>query len=287
MRLKRIDRGPIGRLRAGLRSGAAAGTATFTALAAGFALVFSPGVEVFGAAMIPAVLTGLGFAWTKGKGTNIPPLFLDELSDQQNYTCQPCTAANLRSATDMVRPLFGRESIDVDKIEQWRLKNPQGFMEIVDSSGDLIACFVVIGLSNSFMQQFIAGRVTEKEIDGECVLDMRDTKKQSEIYISGVMVKDPRNLVGAVRFRYLIWAMLMYFKHYFHLQHTKTFYAISLNDDSKRLLEHLGFSIVSHATHRRDKHDFYSLSVDLETWKKLLYRVGDFRVGCKMYYQRK
>jgi hypothetical protein len=159
-------------------------------------------------------------------------------------------------------------------------------MEIIDSAGDLIACFVVIGLSNSFMQQFTAGRVTEKEISGECVLDMRSTKKQSEIYISGVMVKDPRSFIGAVRFRYLIWSMLMYFRHHFHLQSAKRFYAVPLNEDSERLLKNLGFSIVSPAAHRKDKHNFYSLNVDLEAWKKLLYRVGDFRLGCKMRYQR-
>ena len=101
------------------------------------------------------------------------------------------------------------------------------------------------------------------------------------------MVKDPRSFVGAVRFRYLIWAMLMYFKHHFHLQSAKRFYAIPLNDDSERLLKDLGFSIASPATHRKDKHNFYSLNVNLDTWKKLLYRVGDFRIGCKMQYQRK
>ncbi len=287
MRLKRISPSFVGRIWAGLRSGATVGEATFLLLAAGLAIAVHPGAYVFGTAAILSVLVALGFAWKNGKRTNVPPLFLDELSDEQNYTCQPCTAANLRAATEMVRPLFGRENIDVDMIEQWRLKNPQGFMEIVDSTGDLIACFVVIGLVNSFMQQFTAGRVTEKDIAGESVLDMRSTKKQSEIYISGVVVKDPRSFVGAVRFRYLIWAMLMYFKHHFHIQRAKRFYAIPLNDESERLLKNLGFSIVSPAKNRRDKHNFYSLNVDLDTWKKLLYRVGDFRVGCKMRYQRK
>lgn len=287
MRLKKINIGPVGRLRAGLPAGRITGGATFAFLGTGFALVFEPGLYVLWSAAIPSLLAGFGVAWVAGKGTNIPPLFLDELSDDQNYTCQPCTAANLKAAADMVRPLFGRESIEVEVLEQWRLKNPQGVMEIVDSAGDLIACFVVIGLSNSFMQQFAEGRLTEKDITGESVLDMRSTKKQPEIYISGVMVKDPRGFGGAVRARYLIWSMLMYFKHHFHLQKAKRFYAIPLNDESERLLKNLGFSIVSPAMNRRDKHNFYSLNVDLDTWKKLLYRVGDFRVGCKMRYQRK
>ena len=287
MRLKKTNVGPVGRLRAGLPAGATAGIVVFGLLAGGLALVFQPGLYVLGSAVIPSILVGLRFAWNKGKGTNIPPLFLDELSEEQNYTCQPCTAANLKAATEMVRPWFGRESIDVEKIEQWRLKNPQGFMEIVDSAGDLIACFVVIGLVNSFMQQFAEGRLTEQDIDGECVLDMRNTKKQPEIYISGVMVKDSKSFVRAVHARYLIWSMLMYLKHHFRPQGGRRFYAVALTGESERLLKGLGFSIASPAMNRKDKHDFYSLNVDLDTWKKLLYLNGDFRIGCKMQYQRK
>ncbi len=284
MRLKRIYPGFVERLGAGLRSGATAGEATFLVLAAGLAILVHPGVYVFGAAVILSVLIGLGFAWKKGKGTDIPPQFLDELSDQ-NYTCQPCTAANLRAATETVRPLFGRENIDADKIEQWRLKNPQGFMEIVDTAGDLIACFVVIGLPNSFMQEFSAGGLTEQNITGERVLDMRSTKKQPAIYISGIMVKDPGGTAGSVRAHYLIWSMLMYLKHHFGLKIARRFHAVPITDMSERLVKNLGFSIKSQADDRKDKHNFYSLNVDLAAWKKLLCRVGDFRAGCKMRYK--
>jgi len=187
----------------------------------------------------------------------------------------------------MVRPLFGRENIDVEVLEQWRLKNPQGFMEIVDDTGDLIACFVIVGLSKSFMQEFLAGHVTEKDISSESVLEMKSTKKLSDIYVSGVMVKDPGGVGGGVRTRYLIWSMLMYLKHHFRPQDRRRFYAVALTPESERLLKGLEFSIASPAKSRKDKHNFYSLDVDIDRWKKLLHRVGDLRAGCKMNYQRK
>jgi len=287
MRLRKTDVSHLGRVRAGLESGVTAGETVFTVVAAGLALVFHPGAYVLGSAVVLALCAGLAIAWKKGKGTNIPPVFLDELSVNQNYTCQPCTAANLDAAVKMVRRWFGRENIEIQVLEQWRLKNPQGFMEIVDDMGDLIACFVVIGLSKSFMQEFVAGRLTEMDISGESVLDMRSTKKQSEIYISGVMVKDPGGVGGGVHTRYLIWSMLIYLKHHFGLRSGRTFYAVALTSVSERLLKGLGFSIASPGQSRKDRHNFYSLYVDLDTWKNLLHRVGDLRAGCKMNFQRK
>ncbi len=273
-------------MRAGLEAGTKTGASVFAILGAALALVFEPSLYIFGSAAIPSVLVGFGRAWSKGKGTDIPPLILDELSVEQNYTCQPCTPANLRAATDMVSMLFGRDSIEVEVLEQWRLKNPQGFMEIIDSVGDLIACFVIIGLSNSFMSQFAAGRLTEKDIAGEDVLDMRSTKKQPEIYISGIMVKDPGGITGSVRAHYLIWSMLMYLKHHFGLKSVRRFYAVPLTNESEQLLKHLGFSVASSAKTRKDKHNFYFLDVDIDKWNKLLHRVGDYRAGCKIKYKR-
>ncbi len=287
MRLKKTSIGPLRRLRAGLGAGVTVATVVFSFLAGGLSLLLGPSPYVFASAIVPVITIGLIIAWIKGRATIIPPLFLDELSDEQNYKCQPCSPGNLRAAVEMVRPLFGRANIEIEVLEQWRLRNPSGFMEIVDAKDDLIACFVVVGLAKSFFDEFIAGRFTENDISGEDVLDMRETKRQPIVYISGVMVRDPGGVAGGVRTRYLIWAMLMYLKHHFRLQDGRRLYALALTSESERLLKKLDFSIASHAINRRDRHNFYSLSVDLTTWKKLLCRVGDLKVGCQMHYQRK
>jgi hypothetical protein len=243
-------------------------------------LPISP-IVTAGACTLPVAFGILG-AFITGRSIAIPPMLIDELSHEGKYSCQPCTSSNLRTACEIVRPIFGPDYVDWEVLEQWRMKNPQGFMEVTNERNELVACFIFEGLQSAFFDQLIRGAVVEAQITGETVLAMRDAKKQQKIYVGGVMVKDPHKYSGARRAQIMLWCMIKYLHHHFDIN--KTLYALGLNRDSEKLLEALEFSIVTSAANRIDRHNFYELKLSDSIREKILQRVGDLSPCCKISY---
>lgn len=229
-------------------------------------------ISLFG--IIP--LIGLFVAYVKAKEKLLPPTFIDELSGENSYLVSFCSSQGLREADEMTKPYYGAGFIPFDQIEQWRLRNEKGFVQINNSDGLLCACFVILGLERSFFDQFIAGRVTEHEIESSVILPFDGMKKEDRIYISGVVVREPGYYLGAKRARILLWTMLEYIKKVFSLRKTRSLYAVGLTKESEKLLRVMGFKICGNKESRKDHSNLYRIDLDKETWLKMLIKVGNF-----------
>lgn len=219
---------------------------------------------------------GLLAAYLRGIQKLVPDTFIDELSSENEYFVNKCTKNNLREADEMTKPYFGRDFIPFEIIEQWRLKNENGFVQITDTEGKLCACFVILGLERSFFDQFITGRVTESQIDSDVVLSFEETKKEDRIYISGIVVRNPGGYYGSKRSRIMIWAMLEYIKKLYGLRKIRTFYALALTKQSEMLVQKMDFEICCDKTARKDKSNLYRVDIHKGKWNKMLNKIGDF-----------
>ena len=263
-------------------SGRSVGITTFLALATigGFIFAVSPPTSfnllgkiiTFVTVPVMAILA----AYLRGRQKLLPDIIIDELSAENSYSVSFCTQPGLRVADEMTRHLFGRDFIPFDQIEQWRLRNEKGFVQICNADGVLCACFVIIGLEHSFFDQFIAGRVTEHDIDSNVILPFNGMKKEERIYISGVVVRDPHLYMGRKRVAKMLWVMLQYIKKVFGLRKSRTFYAVGLTSESERLLKTMGFSICSDKVNRKDKSNLYSIALDKKKWEELVAKIGDY-----------
>jgi hypothetical protein len=284
MGFKRIKPGIIKRIAAGWPTGLAATLAGYTIIGVPFQFLPSNVWFAIPASIAPIVI-GLIAAFIKGKFVSIPPMLVDELCQEGKYRCEPCTGENLKLACEIVRPIFGTDHVDSLVLEQWRLQNPHGVMQITNEQDELVACFIFEGLQSSFFDQLIKGTVVEAQISGATVLPMRAAKKQPRIYISGVMVKDPHTYLGAKRARIMLWCMIKYINHHFGVD--KTLYALGLNKDSERLLNSLGFSVAVGAENRKDRHNFYQMRFARAAGQRILQRLGDLSSCCKISYSVK
>lgn len=219
---------------------------------------------------------GIVAAYLTGKQKLLPDTIIDELSGENRYSVSFCSQQGLQEADEMTKPLFDRGFIPFDRIEQWRLKNEKGFVQINNSDGVLCACFVILGLEHSFLDQFIAGRVDEHDIDSTVVLPFDSMRREERIYISGVVVREPGSYMGRKRATIMLWSILQYIKRTFKLQKTRTFYAVGLTRESERLLQKLGFQICCDKRSRKDDSNLYRIDLDQKTWTELLTRIGDF-----------
>jgi len=60
------------------------------------------------------------------------------------------------------------------------------------------------------MDQFIAGKVSDKQLSEGDIYNFSASKKSKRLYISGVIVRNLRTPRGGKRTRVMIWVMLKY-----------------------------------------------------------------------------
>ena len=227
-------------------------------------------------AIILVILISVLAAFFAGIQKMLPDLIIDELSRENSYIATYCDSLGLKEADEMTKPYFGNSFIPFNQIEQWRLKNPNGFVQIKNSEGLLCACFVILGLSESFIDQFIRGRLTENDISSDDVLDIVSTKKLNRIYISGVVVRDPNSYMGRKRAMIMLWTILQYINKIYGLRKRRQFFAIAITPESEKLLQALEFELIGNKRSRKDQCNLYKITLDRQTWDNLQSRLGSY-----------
>jgi hypothetical protein len=224
---------------------------------------------------------GLLAAYLRGRMKLIPDSLIDDLSSDGQYSCEFCSSDKLREACDMTKPYYGNEYVPAEVAEQWRMKDSRAFVQITNSNGQLCACFGILALSDSFMDQYVRGNVADTQLNEVDILSFEQSKKSKRLYISGVVVRDPSKHVGRKRACVMIWAMMVYVKRVFGLRKERELFAVAVTSESEKLMKNLGFHIVSNAAQRRDKRNMYRLTLSKTTWDKLMLNVSDYSRMCK------
>ena len=274
-----------GRSRGYKVAGAAAGlSATAIGLinATGFTFAFW---EV-GAALGLAVVTGVVTAVVTGSESLIPRAICDRATTDGKYSAMCCTDAQLRQANEWTGPHYGSEFVGSDIVMQWHLRNPRGFVAILNQQNELCASFGMIALRPGVVDTHMRGNVLDSELSGSDILSFRETKLSDHVYISGVIVNQPGCQAGSRRADVMIWCMLKYVRRFLGLRRARTLYAIAVTPDAKRLLQNLGFSLHTVGRLRRDRCDLFTLALTTESWEQMLGRVGDLSPMCTLRFAK-
>ncbi len=229
------------------------------------------------------VVVSVAAAFIRGQTKLLPNAVVDDVGADTPYTCRYCTAEHLAEACEMTKPYYGNEYVCCDVAEQWRQKNPTGFVEILNRSGELCACFGVLGLTNSFREQFVYGRVSDTLMGPDCVLAPEDSRKAEHLYISGIVVRDPDTYSGQKRAYVMVWAIVHYLKTLYGLRRNRTLIAIAANKESERLMKNLGFRLQCDGKQRVDRCPMYCYEFTKQSVKHLLMRVGDLSPMCELH----
>lgn len=286
MGLRRLRPSLWARLRSGWKAGiaASAGAVAFIRTV----LAFTGAADVHFTPMVLAVsvpivgLVGLAAAYLRGRSKLLPDSFVDEIGSERLFRAHLCTASGLREACDLTRDSYGRAYVPHDVAEQWRIRNPLAFVQIMNPENRLCACFGVLALRPSFMDQFIAGKVSDQQLGGDDVCTWEDTIKSSRLYLSGVVVLEPGGYLGAKRMRVMTWVMLEYLRRLYGLRTPRQLYAVAVTKESQKAMKHLGFVIETRAEQRTDGWDLYRYDLTEASWRAVLAQVGDFSRMCNV-----
>jgi hypothetical protein len=284
MGIKRFPPNFLRRLAAGWRAGTAALVASSGVAGTALTAISSTGahvaVPVLWESSAVCVLVGLGSAYLRGRMRSLPDQLVDEMNADGRYIISCCSSELLREACELTKPYYGHEYVPFDIAEQWRLKNPKAFVQIVNSDRVLCACLGVFGLSRSFMEQFIAGHVEDSQLSGS-ICKMTEAKTLSQLYISGVVVRDPASFLGHKRARVMIWALLKYLKTIYGLSIERSLFALAVTRESERLLKALGFELISGKSGRVDKCNLYVFTLTKDSWARIMHKTGDCSHMCE------
>lgn len=272
------------RLKSGWKAGLAASGAIFSFSAVVIGLINATEVRVpwkfIGLAAVLSILIFPIAAYLRGRIHLIPDFLIDEMSEDGVYTCEYCSEEILREACEMTEGSYGQDYVAADIALQWWLKNPKAFVAIKNSDGELCACFGILALQDSFFEQFIDGTVSDRQLKQSNIVGVGASKKAKRLYISGVVVRDPRTPRGGKRTRVMIWVMLKYIKKLCGANLDRELIALAVTKDSENLLKRFGFHLIGKSAQRVDRHNLYSYQLSAATWEQMLMRTYDCSRMC-------
>jgi hypothetical protein len=288
MNFKRIRPNLIKRFNKGFKSGLNLFLILFT-IATGIIGALAITGEVFTLKFflivgISIVVVSLLVAFLKGQLVHLPDEIIFEDNIDKEYTADYCTSKTLAQANSITKPYYGSEYVTNEKAESWRQKSPHSFIHIVNKNGKLVASFGIIAIEPSFFSHFLKGRLIDNELESDDILDDSRTKNSNDLYISGVVVRNPDNRIGNRRAVVMVWAMLMYLKKNFGLRKERDIYALAVSKSSENLLKRSGFSIISEANERKDGLNLYHLHFTRLEYNYILDRIGDYSKFCKVNF---
>ncbi|MFC1483663.1 hypothetical protein ACFL6Q_01280 [Candidatus Neomarinimicrobiota bacterium] len=202
----------------------------------------------------------------------------------EHYSCNYCSSDLLKEANSLTKPYYRHEYVPDSVVELWRTTNPKGFIQITDESGVLCASFGILALEQSFMKQFVQGRLSDTELEAKDILNFENSLKSSSLYISGVVVRDPNLPIGHRRACIMVWAMLEYFRKIYGPRKKRQVYALAVDDSSKNLLGKCGFIIAGQAANRKDKLNLYMLELTSVSANAIYSRIGEYSKMCDCNY---
>ena len=283
MSWKKIPPTPLTRLRHGFPAGVAALVVAFGLLTGGTSLwsaLDELGGWAISGGLVLVIAVGVGIAWWRGRATLLPDTLIDELSAEPAYQAAYCTTEQLREACGLTKPHYGNEYVPADIAEQWRLKNPQGFVSITNPAGELCACFGLLALSPSFTDIFYQGQCTDTTLRAADILNPDEAKRSERLYLSGVVVRDAGTHMSHKRAWVMLWAIMKFYRDCFGLRRERTIFGLAVTPESERLLKTLEFELASEQAGRLDRRNLYQLKMTKPAWEKVAKRVGDLSGMC-------
>jgi hypothetical protein len=229
-------------------------------------------------------LFGILVTYIRGRITLLPDSLVDEMNSEGQYVCRFCSEEKLREACEMTRPFYGHEYVEPETAVRWLRKNPKAFIEMVNDRGELCACFGILAITDSFMDQFIKGRLSDTQLEPDDICGEHESMKCKRLYISGVIVRDHTTHKGHKRANVMIWAMLTYAKKLYGLRRRRELFAVAVTKESERLMKGLGFHLACESRVRKDECNLYTYGLTKETWDHMISRVGDWSKLCEFKF---
>lgn len=228
-------------------------------------------------------------AWRRFRRIHLPVDYIAPCEikpDDQAVLCCPCNSAISKEANDLASRYYGNESIPFDRFEQWRLKNPNILVCLLDSKGDVVGYFDVLPLRSTFFDPFIVGKITERHLGHEDILPPGKAHRCNRLYLSGIAVRDPATFLGHRYASILVWGLFRYLEHFYPPVRTRNLFALAATREGEQLLRKFNFRIATPGTAREDGHNLYMFSLNSSSLSEILSSMPSWENLCRLVWQK-
>jgi hypothetical protein len=256
-------------------------SAILTLLGAHFSMGLTTGL-VAGATII-----SLGVNWSRLRVPHLPvddilPIAIDRRPKRRLHC--PCELSMVTQVGQIARRFYGSSTIDVERYEQLRLKNPFILVCLTAGDGLLNGYFDIIPLRPAFGEMFLRGRTTERDITHEDVLGVDELGTCSHLYLSGLAVANPETHGGKESASILVWGMLRYIQYFYESVQPIAF-ASAVTREGEDLLQRFGLSLASSASERVDRHSMYSIALTRDVIARRTECIPDYSHLCQIDWE--
>jgi hypothetical protein len=239
-----------------------------------------------GTAVLLAVVT-LGISALMNYRSLISPqvavddvITFDVSPDAPTQIVCPCDLATANEAKKLAQHCYAVSvTIEPDKFEQMRAKNPYILTCLKDHKGRFLGYFDAIPLRPRFAQPLLEGLVTESQITHEDVLAPQELPSCKYLFISGLAVRDPNTHAGRRNASMLVWGLLKYLDRFYGSLKPHVF-ALAATREGDELLERFKITLRSEGSNRLDGYKLYSLPLTNAEIARRLACVPDWSKLC-------
>lgn len=181
---------------------------------------------------------------------------------------------------------YGPECIPFEIYTEWWRKNPRVLACLTEPDGEILGYFDVFPLADPFLEDFVEGKVCEKEMQPKDILSPFDSKKCGQLYLEGMAVKSPETFAGKRNANILLWGLFHYLKSLYPGKRPRMLYALGSTHEGDELLRRFNFTGLTASEERSDGHNFYALPFTQAVLDEYLSLIQDWSTACTMSWPR-
>lgn len=185
--------------------------------------------------------------------------FMDDLA--KSFVVQQATVPDIKWAAELAGRVYsGIDIIPETLMLEWYRQNSDGFSVVRSKMGELVGNLDLLPLKPAALEDFIAGRLIEKEFVANHLYPPSQFEAIFQLYVESFVTIQS----GSLRANPMAAAQLLSEFHSIlericNPAKLHSVYAIAASEAGKRLLNHLGFGKCGENAKRRDKHDLFSV----------------------------
>jgi hypothetical protein len=186
-----------------------------------------------------------------------------------------------RQSVKLARYEFGRNTISLTNYEPLRAKNSYILVCLTGGDGEFLGYFDVFPLKATFAELFLQGRVGEKDLTHEDILDAHEMRRCKYVYIAGLAVCDSERQACQVNAAILIWGLLKYLDHFYGASKPYVI-ASAATGDGENLLQSFNIPLVCSSDSRADGQTMYGLYLSRSIIAERIACVPDYSLLCSL-----
>lgn len=149
------------------------------------------------------------------------------------------------------------DAVPLSVLLEWFKVFPNGFFIIVNHNNDPIGHIDILPIKDATLRKYKDGEIVETEIRGECLYTPNELDKITDLYVESLIISPVHRKVRPFALRALLRSMPEIIARVGITTTLKRISAMAATKDGERILEHLGFQMISDSAGRKDGHKMY------------------------------